>query len=102
MNKKILFHIIFIKCLFLTRSQNVFDMTVRYDAAGRASHIETRLGLNNNMSSYEYEYDPVGSLVRVSQDDRPRWRYVYDADQKLTRIENGRVGSALRYDREGR
>ena len=77
-------------------------MSLQYDANGRTSRSESRLGLENSMERYDYHYDKVGSLVRVSQNSRPRWHYTYDVDGKLTRIENRGVGNALRYDTEGR
>nr|XP_032832844.1 teneurin-4-like [Petromyzon marinus] len=89
----------------------VFRMTLAYDAAGRVSRREVRLGPGaagsggsggggGNGTRHAYEYDADGQLQAVSVDGRSAWRYSYDLNGNLHLLNPG--GSprltALRYD----
>ena len=77
-------------------------MSIEYDLGGRVSRQEIDFVLSNNMSSFNYRYSQLGSLVRVDQNDQTRWSYAYDNDGGLVRSDDKRSRTTLRYDSKGR
>ncbi|WP_244132827.1 DUF6531 domain-containing protein [Burkholderia sp. BCC0397] len=71
--------------------------TYRYDAAGRlAAEIDW------GGRTTEYERDAVGRVLTKTLPDGGRWRYTYDAYDRLIEIDAGDVKLAYRYDAGGR
>uniref|UniRef100_H2YAD5 Uncharacterized protein n=1 Tax=Ciona savignyi TaxID=51511 RepID=H2YAD5_CIOSA len=80
----------------------VFSTLLQYDTAGRLGSEEYKIGLFSNSTVTAYSYNQHGGIRTASDDGRVTWRYTYDADGKLSQIENSGVRTNLRYDRRGR
>uniref|UniRef100_A0A8D0CGR6 Teneurin transmembrane protein 1 n=1 Tax=Scleropages formosus TaxID=113540 RepID=A0A8D0CGR6_SCLFO len=75
-------------------------MTVQYDNMGRTTICDIRIGVDNNITRYSYEYDADGQLQTVSVNDRPQWRYSYDLNGNINLLSHGNSArlTPLRYD----
>ncbi|XP_035290458.1 teneurin-1 isoform X1 [Anguilla anguilla] len=75
-------------------------MTVQYDSMGRTTVCDIRIGVDNNITRYSYEYDADSQLQSVSVNDRPQWRYSYDLNGNINLLSHGNSArlTPLRYD----
>ncbi|KAJ8348239.1 hypothetical protein SKAU_G00268280 [Synaphobranchus kaupii] len=75
-------------------------MTVQYDIMGRTTVCDIRIGVDNNITRYSYEYDADSQLQSVSVNDRPQWRYSYDLNGNINLLSHGNSArlTPLRYD----
>ncbi|XP_055726034.1 teneurin-1 isoform X2 [Salvelinus fontinalis] len=75
-------------------------MTVQYDNMGRITICDIRIGVDNNITRYSYEYDADSQLQAVSVNDRPQWRYSYDLNGNINLLSHGNSArlTPLRYD----
>ncbi|XP_028838549.1 teneurin-1 isoform X2 [Denticeps clupeoides] len=75
-------------------------MTVQYDSMGRTTVCDIRIGVDNNITRYTYEYDADGQLQAVSVNERPQWRYSYDLNGNINLLSHGNSArlTPLRYD----
>ncbi|KAJ8405717.1 hypothetical protein AAFF_G00311540 [Aldrovandia affinis] len=75
-------------------------MTVQYDNMGRTIICDIRIGVDNNITRYFYEYDVDNQLLSVSVNDRPQWRYSYDLNGNINLLSHGNSArlTPLRYD----
>ncbi|KAG7484175.1 hypothetical protein MATL_G00046510 [Megalops atlanticus] len=75
-------------------------MTVQYDNMGRITICDIRIGVDNNITRYSYEYDADSQLQSVSVNDRPQWRYSYDLNGNINLLSHGNSArlTPLRYD----
>ncbi|XP_072573657.1 teneurin-1-like isoform X1 [Paramormyrops kingsleyae] len=79
-------------------------MTVQYDNMGRTTVCDIRIGVDNNITRYSYEYDADSQLQTVSVNDRPQWRYSYDLNGNINLLSHGNSArlTPLRYDMRDR
>uniref|UniRef100_A0A8C9T954 Teneurin transmembrane protein 1 n=1 Tax=Scleropages formosus TaxID=113540 RepID=A0A8C9T954_SCLFO len=79
-------------------------MTVQYDVMGRTTICDIRIGVDNNITRYSYEYDADSQLQTVSVNDRPQWRYSYDLNGNINLLSHGNSArlTPLRYDMRDR
>ncbi|KAL4648805.1 teneurin-1-like [Arapaima gigas] len=79
-------------------------MTVQYDIMGRTTVCDIRIGVDNNITRYSYEYDADSQLQTVSVNDRPQWRYSYDLNGNINLLSHGNSArlTPLRYDMRDR
>ncbi|KAA0716697.1 Teneurin-1 [Triplophysa tibetana] len=75
-------------------------MTLQYDSMGRVTNCDIRIGVDNNITRYAYEYDADGQLQTVAINDRPQWRYSYDLNGNINLLSHGNSArlTPLRYD----
>ncbi|XP_043910272.1 teneurin-1 isoform X2 [Protopterus annectens] len=75
-------------------------MTIQYDTVGRMIICDIRIGVDNNITRYSYEYDADGQLQTVSINDRTQWRYSYDLNGNINLLSHGNSArlTPLRYD----
>ncbi|KAI1902722.1 hypothetical protein AGOR_G00018940 [Albula goreensis] len=75
-------------------------MTMQYDSMGRTTVCDIRIGVDNNITRYSYEYDADSQLQSVSVNDRPQWRYSYDLNGNINLLSHGNSArlTPLRYD----
>lgn len=75
-------------------------MTLQYDSMGRVINCDIRIGVDNNITRYAYEYDADGQLQTVAINDRPQWRYSYDLNGNINLLSHGNSArlTPLRYD----
>ncbi|XP_066570780.1 teneurin-1 [Amia ocellicauda] len=75
-------------------------MTIQYDNMGRTTVCDIRIGVDNNITRYSYEYDADSQLQTVSVNDRPQWRYSYDLNGNINLLSHGNSArlTPLRYD----
>ena len=64
-------------------------MTVQYDAAGRTTSCDIRVGVDSNVTRYSYEYDADSQLQSASVNERPQWRYSYDLNGNINLLSHG-------------
>uniref|UniRef100_A0A8C6U1H4 Teneurin transmembrane protein 1 n=1 Tax=Neogobius melanostomus TaxID=47308 RepID=A0A8C6U1H4_9GOBI len=79
-------------------------MTIQYDAAGRTTTCDIRVGVDSNVTRYTYEYDADSQLQSVSVNERPQWRYSYDLNGNINLLSHGTSArlTPLRYDQRDR
>ena len=64
-------------------------MTLQYDAAGRTTTCDIRVGVDSNVTRYAYEYDADSQLQSASVNERPQWRYSYDLNGNINLLSHG-------------
>nr|CAB3264552.1 teneurin-3 [Phallusia mammillata] len=79
----------------------IYNLGISYDQAGRIDLL-TVSGLDDNVTTVGYSYTSKGELKSCAIDGTTKWRYTYDADGKLSKIEENGVLTTLRYDKYGR
>uniref|UniRef100_A0A8D0API8 Teneurin transmembrane protein 1 n=1 Tax=Sander lucioperca TaxID=283035 RepID=A0A8D0API8_SANLU len=79
-------------------------MTIQYDSAGRTTTCDIRVGVDNNVTRYTYEYDADSQLQSASVNERPQWRYSYDLNGNINLLSHGTSArlTPLRYDQRDR
>ncbi|CAL8262825.1 unnamed protein product [Lota lota] len=79
-------------------------MTIQYDAAGRTTTCDIRVGVDSNVTRYAYEYDADSQLQSASVNERPQWRYSYDLNGNINLLSHGTSArlTPLRYDQRDR
>ncbi|CAL8332205.1 unnamed protein product, partial [Gadus morhua 'NCC'] len=79
-------------------------MTLQYDAAGRTTTCDIRVGVDSNVTRYAYEYDADSQLQSASVNERPQWRYSYDLNGNINLLSHGTSArlTPLRYDQRDR
>ncbi|XP_062341689.1 teneurin-1 isoform X1 [Osmerus eperlanus] len=75
-------------------------MTLQYDSSGRITVCDIRIGVDNNITRYSYEYDADSQLQAVAVNDRAQWRYSYDLNGNINLLSHGNSArlTPLRYD----
>lgn len=64
-------------------------MTIQYDSTGRTTTCDIRVGVDNNVTRYTYEYDADSQLQSASVNERPQWRYSYDLNGNINLLSHG-------------
>lgn len=64
-------------------------MTIQYDASGRTTTCDIRVGVDSNVTRYTYEYDADSQLQSASVNERPQWRYSYDLNGNINLLSHG-------------
>ncbi|TNN32384.1 Teneurin-1 [Liparis tanakae] len=64
-------------------------MTIQYDSAGRTTTCDIRVGVDNNVTRYTYEYDADSQLQSAAVNERPQWRYSYDLNGNINLLSHG-------------
>jgi len=77
-------------------------MKVHYNIGGRVSTVDCQIGMQANDSRVDFTYTETGALRSVAYDGAINWRYIYDDDNKLSKIEHSGTWEVLRYDKHGR
>ncbi|XP_076149042.1 teneurin-1-like isoform X1 [Alosa pseudoharengus] len=75
-------------------------MTVQYDAWGRVTTCDIRVGADGNITRRSYEYDADSQLQTVLVNERPQWRYSYDLNGNINLLSQGASArlTPIRYD----
>lgn len=75
-------------------------MTVHYDNMGRTVVCDIRVGVDGNITRFQYEYDADSQLQSVLMNERPQWRYSYDLNGNINLLSHGTSArlTPLRYD----
>ena len=63
----------------------VFNLEVKYDAAGRVHQWRRKVG-SSDLKPYEYLYDIDGGVVEVLVSGHSTWKYETDANNNIIRI----------------
>ncbi|KAG7256734.1 hypothetical protein CRUP_005504, partial [Coryphaenoides rupestris] len=64
-------------------------MTLQYDAEGRTTTCDIRVGVDSNVTRYTYEYDADSQLQSAAVNERPQWRYSYDLNGNINLLSHG-------------